>query len=151
MGHVACHGLFIIPHQNPQYIKELLSEFLLQPAFNASVLVHSFILLSALLSSYLTFKDMEKHGRFRYLYFYLHHYTFEFHHSSTYFYTIAVINLIYHISEGPLWGLPYCTCCKDNWWYNLVYLGNINDFDKICLGHAWYLFVDICNCSFCLL
>jgi len=31
MGHVACHGLFIIPHQNPQYIKELLSEFLLQP------------------------------------------------------------------------------------------------------------------------
>ncbi|XP_065885946.1 nose resistant to fluoxetine protein 6-like [Dysidea avara] len=131
------HGLI----QNPWYANELLARFLLQPISNASLAVESFFLLSAFLSSYLTFKDIEKNKKFRYLYFYLHRY---FRISPLlYLYTIISINLVYHFAQGPLWSFSFLVPCKDNWWYNLLYLGNVNDANDICFGVSWYLFVDM--------
>ncbi|XP_065918694.1 nose resistant to fluoxetine protein 6-like [Dysidea avara] len=128
--------------QNPRYAKELLTRFVFQPVSNISLAVESFFLLGAFLSSYLTFKDIEKHGRFRYLYFYLHRY---FRISPLlYFYTIFCINLIYHLGQGPLWNFtPLAASCKDNWWYNLLYIGNVIDSEESCYGTTWYLFVDM--------
>ena len=142
MVHVADH--FHLYHdliQNPQYANELLTRFLLQPVSNISIAVESFFLLGAFLSSYLTFKDIEKYGRFRYLYFYLHRY---FRISPLlYLYTIISINLVYHFGQGPLWSFPFLTPCNGNWWYNLLYLGNVKDPLETCTGVTWYLFVDM--------
>ena len=99
--------------QNQQYSFDLVRRFLFQPVSNISLAVDSFFLLGSFLSSYLTFKDIEKHGRFRYLYFYIHRY---FRISPLfYFNTIILINLIYHFAQGPLWGFPLLSACKDNW------------------------------------
>ena len=97
--------------------------------------------MGALLSSYLTFKDMEKHGRFRYLYYYLHRYIRI--SPLLYFYTFIGIKLIYHFDQGPLWRFIFAASCKDNWWYNLLYIGNVNDTGEICIVQTWYLFVDM--------
>jgi len=142
MQHVAIHFLLYLNLvQNPQYFFEFLTRFLFQPVLNISLTVDSFFLLGAFLSSYLTLKDIKKHGRFRYMYFYLHRY---FRISPLlYLYTIISIKLVYHFGQGPLWSFPLLAPCKENWWYNLLYLGNVKDDSEICNPAYWYLFVDM--------
>ncbi|GLG92879.1 uncharacterized protein GBIM_00429 [Gryllus bimaculatus] len=33
--------------------------------------------------------------------------------------------------------------CSDNWWTNLLYVNNYVNPDRMCLGHTWYLAVDM--------
>jgi len=142
MGHLTMfHSTYPYLVESPQYARDLFTTFLLQPVANLSLAVDAFFLMGAFLSSYLTFKDIEKYGRFRYLYFYLHRY---FRISPLlYLYTLVSIKLVYHIDQGPLWSFPVAAPCKDNWWYNLVYIGNVNDGNDICISYTWYLFVDM--------
>jgi len=139
--HVAFYPFFLPGLlQNPQYSVDLVNRFLFQPISNISLVVETFFLIGAFLSSYLTFKDIEKHGRFRYLYFYLHRYSRI--SPLLYFYTIISIKLIYHFAQGPLWHFPILASCKDYWWHNLLYIGNLLQGES-CYGIVWYLFVDM--------
>lgn len=53
-----------------------------------------------------------------------------------------------HLSEGPIW--DYGTdknsikglCINDHWWKSLLYLGNVNSMQPICILPAWSIIVD---------
>ncbi|GFS78838.1 nose resistant to fluoxetine protein 6 [Nephila pilipes] len=47
--------------------------------------------------------------------------------------------------SGPSWYThlnPIYNNCKDHWWYNLLYINNYIDSDKVCLDHTWVIAVD---------
>ncbi|GIX94936.1 nose resistant to fluoxetine protein 6 [Caerostris darwini] len=47
--------------------------------------------------------------------------------------------------SGPSWYshmTPVYNNCKNRWWYNLLYINNYMDSDKVCLDHTWVLAVD---------
>ncbi|GIY40337.1 nose resistant to fluoxetine protein 6 [Caerostris extrusa] len=47
--------------------------------------------------------------------------------------------------SGPSWYshmTPVYNNCKNHWWYNLLYINNYMDSDKVCLDHTWVLAVD---------
>lgn len=53
-----------------------------------------------------------------------------------------------HLSEGPMW--DYGTdknsikglCINDHWWKSILYLGNFNSMQPICILPAWSIIVD---------
>ncbi|XP_063925045.1 nose resistant to fluoxetine protein 6-like isoform X1 [Zophobas morio] len=53
--------------------------------------------------------------------------------------------LLVHLFRGPLWETIMGTehqMCRENWWTNLLYVGNFAVSDGICLIHTWSLSVD---------
>ena len=125
-----------------QHLIPSFSRIILQPVFNGSITVDIFFVLSATLSSYLTLRDIKKHGKFRIAHFYLNRY---FRLSILcYFYTLIAMKLFVHLGDGPLWYQPDNNGCKKNWWYNLLYLSNsVPGEDGICVEMSWHISVDM--------
>ncbi|PNF21710.1 hypothetical protein B7P43_G10358 [Cryptotermes secundus] len=51
-----------------------------------------------------------------------------------------------YVGSGPL--LPASANqmaeeCQSNWWTNILYINNYFDINRMCLGHSWYLSVDM--------
>ena len=96
------------------------SALILLPVFHGSLTVDAFFLLSATLSTYLTLKDIKRHGKFRFAYFYLNRY---FRLSILYyFYTLVALKLFVHLGDGPVWYQPDYYACQKNWWYNIYFI-----------------------------
>ena len=66
--------LFYSATSQNSYLQHLTSTLSFQPITNVTFSVETFFVVSGTLSAYLTFKDMEKHERFRFKYFYLNRY-----------------------------------------------------------------------------
>ena len=125
---------------NPDYFKKLSRRFLYQPITNVTFAVDSFLFLSSLLSAYWTLKDMERYGRFRWWYFYLHRY---FHISPLhYFFALFSFTIFPHLGSGPFWRAFDYHSCQKTWWTNLIYAMNFLSSDQ-CYGVTWYLAVDM--------
>ena len=91
------------------YLQEYVTRFSLQPIVNITLAVECFFVVSGTLSAYLTLKDMEKHKRFRFTYFYLN----RFFRLSPLFYmfTLIAYKLSARLGQGPLWfSLDASTC-----------------------------------------
>lgn len=60
---------------------------------------------------------------------------------------LFTITFFYHISNGPLWSSTTkniaIDLCNDWWWTTLLYVGNYVNPGRLCLGHSWYLMVDM--------
>jgi len=125
-----------------RYLAQSYSKLILQPGYNASLTVDTFFLLSATLSTYLTLRDIKKHGKFRLVYFYLNRY---FRLSILcYFYTLIAIKVFVHLGDGPVWYQPDYDACSKNWWYNLLYISNnIPLIDDVCIGLTWHVSVEM--------
>ncbi|XP_065895284.1 nose resistant to fluoxetine protein 6-like [Dysidea avara] len=137
--HVYIHVLypFMYPQliQNtPQYLDKYPSRMFNQIFMNATFSVDTFFVVSATLSSYLTFKDIEKHGRFRVLYFYVNRYF----RLAPMFYlvTFVAFKLFVHLSDGPLWHSQHINC---QWWCNLLFINNLIYPADICVVPTWYV------------
>ena len=146
---ITLHVFFFFIHYHPsssqntmQYLIPLFSRIILQPVFNGSITVDIFFVLSATLSSYLTLRDIKKHGKFRIAHFYLNRY---FRLSILcYFYTLIAMKLFVHFGDGPLWYQPDYNGCKKSWWYTLLYLSNsVPVEDGICMEMSWHISVDM--------
>ncbi|CAL1293443.1 unnamed protein product [Larinioides sclopetarius] len=62
-----------------------------------------------------------------------------------YAFVIAIMIITPTWGSGPSWYThltPVYNNCKDRWWYNLLYINNYMDSDKVCLDHTWVLAVD---------
>ena len=127
-----------ISQNTPHYI--LISKFsarmVNQPFVNITFAVDTFFVVSATLSSYLTFKDMEKHKRFRFWYFYITRYF----RLAPMFYlaTLFAYKLFVHLSQGSLWHYPEIGCPL-TWWFNVFFINNIIHPGAVCLQQSWHV------------
>ena len=144
LGHAYIWQLVYMVAANVSEFSEKISKhFLIQPVVNFTFSVDSFFVLSGLLLSYLSMKEMEHHqGKFTFVSFYLHRLL---RLSPTYYLVIvSYFKLLPHIGSGPFWLFrDEVNNCEKYWWANILY---INDFYpasyiNICYIVSWYLAV----------
>ena len=119
-------------------------QFLYQLLVNATFSVDDFFLLSGLLVSYLTTKEMEhSKGNFPIVLFYLHRLL----RLSPAYYFILFFNfkLLPYVGSGPLWYLPDVDRCEKYWWTSTLYINNFypTTFSDQCYSVTWYLANDM--------
>ena len=116
LHHLHYYAVFMFPlasQNKPQYLDAAFSRFIFQPTVNITFSIDTFFLASATLSAYLTFKDMEKHKRFRYTYFYLNRF---FRLSPMYYlFTFIAYKLSVHFGQGPVWYSEDYHSCENSW------------------------------------
>ena len=59
------YPIVMVSQNTPEYLLPLESKFAFQPVMNITFSVDTFIFISAVLSAYLTFKDIDKYNGFR--------------------------------------------------------------------------------------
>ena len=141
-SHIFAITMFPSVSQNtPRYLYSAFSRLIFQPPSNFTFSVDAFFLASATLSAYLTFKDMEKHKRFRRGYFYLN----RFFRLSPMYYLITFIafKLSVHFGQGPVWFSQDYHACPNTWWYNILYLSNTLPPLNLCMLATWHISADI--------
>ncbi|GBP20418.1 O-acyltransferase like protein [Eumeta japonica] len=55
------------------------------------------------------------------------------------------MSLAHHISDGPIWTnvARDIEFCRENWWAALLHVQNYVSYGAMCIGHTWYLSVDM--------
>ena len=123
------------------YLSHLPSRLIFQPVINVTFALESFFVASGTLSAYLTFKDMEKHKKFRFKYIYLNRF---FRLSILfYFFTFVYHKLATNFRQGPLWFTYDPKTCGDSWFYNVLYITNTRSVTEQCLPTAWHVAADM--------
>ncbi|XP_017103709.2 nose resistant to fluoxetine protein 6 [Drosophila bipectinata] len=111
---------------------------------SGSTSVDTFFLLSGLLLVLTTLREMERNqGRLHVPLMYLHRLV-----RLTPVLALAVLffmTLFPRLDNGPLWQqfTSSSELCKDTWWATLLYVQNYAAAGRMCLGHSWYLAVDM--------
>ena len=139
MHHVHVYAVVMFPPAGATtYFYNALSRFIFQPSVNNTFAVDAFFLISATLSAYLTFKDMDKHKKFRCAYFYLNRIMRL--SPMYYLFTFIAYKLSVHFGQGPLW---YSHDCTNTWWYNILYLNNLLESNTSCMPETWHICADL--------
>ena len=140
--HVYTLAIFMFPLANhTSYFYDVLSRFTFQPTVNITFSVDAFFLISATLSAYLTFKDVEKHKKFRCVYFYLNRIMRL--SPMYYLFTFIAYKLSVHLGQGPFWFSQDYHTCASTWWYNIFYLNNISGCLNSCVLATWHICADM--------
>ena len=126
--------------QNP-YLKHISSKLIFQPIMSVNFALESLFVLSGTVSAYLTFKDVEKHKRFRFKYFYLSRFFRLL--PLLYLYIFIAYKLSPQYGEGPMWYSPVANACKTSWWYSLLFLTNTISVNDMCLPNTWHFSADM--------
>ncbi|XP_052853744.1 nose resistant to fluoxetine protein 6 [Drosophila gunungcola] len=106
--------------------------------------VDTFFLLSGLLLVLTSLRELERtKGRLHLPLMYLHRLV-----RLTPVLALAVLifmTLFSRLDSGPLWNqfTSSSELCKDTWWATLLYVQNYAAPGRMCLGHSWYLAVDM--------
>ena len=144
LHHLHYYATFIFSsasQNKPQYLDAAFSRFIFQPTVNITFSVDAFFLSSATLSAYLTFRDMEKHKKFRCTYFYLNRF---FRLSPMYYlFTFIAYKLSVHFGQGPMWFSEDYHSCANSWWYNIFYLTNTLPLMDMCMLATWHICADM--------
>ena len=126
---------------NTQKISETVYKHILfQIVNNIDFAVDSFFVLSGVLLSYLSIKEMDRHqGKFPFLSFYVHRLL---RLSPVYYLSVLIhFKVLPHVGSGPLWFVDDVSHCEKYWWTNILYINNFYPtlmFDN-CYGPTWYL------------
>ena len=118
------------------------TRFLFQIVVNAFFAVDSFFVLSGLLLSFLSMKEIEqRQGKFPFISFYVHRLL----RLSPAYYLLVFIyfKVLPHVGSGAVWLIRDYDQCGKYWWTNILY---INDFllpENQCFAVAWYLAIDM--------
>ncbi|XP_013412610.1 nose resistant to fluoxetine protein 6-like [Lingula anatina] len=122
----------------------------MQVVLQATCAVDTFFVMSGLLVTYLAMREMTKgtlRGKLRMLRINWGMYYFHRFWRLTPPYMLVI--LVYaatcrYWSNGPMWaGESVAKYCRDSWWTNLLYINNVVNTDKMCLGWSWYLANDM--------
>ncbi|XP_066267576.1 nose resistant to fluoxetine protein 6-like [Branchiostoma lanceolatum] len=127
---------------------ETVPTFTYQAINNATVSVDSFFFLSGLLMSYLLIQQIqrtkEKGKSVPYGMVYFHRY---WRLTPTYIFVLMLWMWVFpYMFSGPFWppapnGID--PNCGDNWWTNLLYINNVVNDNRMCMGWTWYLANDM--------
>ena len=118
--------------------------FLFQAVDNAFLAVDGFFVLSGLLVSYLSIREMDRRqGKFPFISFYVHRLL----RLSPAYYLVVFIyfKVLPHVGSGPLWIFIDSHYCEKYWWTNILYINNFYPlflFDQ-CYSITWYLANDM--------
>ncbi|XP_037083865.1 nose resistant to fluoxetine protein 6-like [Pollicipes pollicipes] len=115
---------------------------LFEVVLNSLLSVDTFFLLSGLVLAYSFCNAHQKTGKLNLPMLYIHRYlrlTVPYA-----FITAITATLFLHLGSGPLWSFAKFpqSRCQENWWKNLLFVQNIVDHKRGCLGPTWYLAVD---------
>ena len=141
LGHAYYWGLIydVVANTNEAF-GTVLNRLLFQPMDNFSFSVDTFFVLSGLLLSYLSIKEMERHqGKFPFLSFYVHRLL---RLSPAYYLSVFLyFKVLPHVGSGPLWSFVDVRNCEKYWWTNILYINNFYLLDSYdaCHGVTWYL------------
>ena len=149
ISHTHLWSFFFISNQL-NLLKNLAPRFSYQAVPGGALGVDSFLLMSGLLVTYLTMRQMNRqNGRFPLLMYYIHRVL-----RITPAYAFVLFSywlLTVHFADGPLWwqligdGSAFYESCKQYWWTNLLYINNIYPLKHIdiCMPWTWYLANDM--------
>ncbi|XP_062572908.1 nose resistant to fluoxetine protein 6-like [Saccostrea cucullata] len=143
LGHTYAFVLSNSSNGGP-FVQNMLRRWTFQVIANALVAVDTFFALSGLLLAYLTLKEMDKkRGKLNWAMFYFHRFW-----RLTPAYMLILMTeatLSPYLSDGPLYPAKgfEVDYCEDSWWKNLLYVNNLFDLDKSCMGWSWYLANDM--------
>ncbi|XP_045202055.2 nose resistant to fluoxetine protein 6-like [Mercenaria mercenaria] len=145
LGHVYAFGLNLTDNL-ATFFPQIAKRFTFQAIMNASFSVDTFFVLSGLLVSYLSLREMKKRGgalKFNWLLFYFHRY---WRLTPPYMLLLMLyVPTFKYWANGPFWPQTGVDVdeCKDTWWTNLLYINNVYKADKQCMGWSWYLANDM--------
>ncbi|XP_053380232.1 nose resistant to fluoxetine protein 6-like [Mercenaria mercenaria] len=145
LGHVYGFGTNLTDNL-ATYFPQMAKRFTFQAILNATVSVDTFFVLSGLLVSYLSLREMKKRGgplKFNWLLFYFHRY---WRLTPPYMLLLMLyVPTMKYWGDGPFWPQKGVDVdeCKDTWWTNLLYINNVYKSDKQCMGWSWYLANDM--------
>ncbi|XP_064538728.1 nose resistant to fluoxetine protein 6 isoform X2 [Drosophila montana] len=111
---------------------------------SGSISVDTFFLLSGMLLVMATLRELDRQsGRLNVPLMYLHRIV-----RLTPVLAVAVLlfmTLYPRLDSGPLWQqfTSSYQLCTDTWWATLLYVQNYAAAGRMCLGHSWYLAVDM--------
>ncbi|XP_030245897.1 nose resistant to fluoxetine protein 6, partial [Drosophila navojoa] len=111
---------------------------------SGTIAVDTFFLLSGMLLAMSTLRELDRRaGRLHVPLMYLHRIV-----RLTPVLAIAVLflmTLFPRLDSGPLWQqfTSSSQLCYETWWATLLYVQNYAAAGRMCLGHAWYLAVDM--------
>ncbi|XP_041358213.1 nose resistant to fluoxetine protein 6-like isoform X2 [Gigantopelta aegis] len=142
LGHTIAFGISVAKNLKT-FSQDAVQDWTFQAIINATVAVDTFFAFSGLLVTYLILKEMKKNrGRINWFMFYFHRF---WRLTPAYMLVIMVyVPLFRYWGEGPQWpqtGIEYTDC--DHWWTNLLYINNLVEPLKICMGWSWYLSNDM--------
>ncbi|KAH8295945.1 hypothetical protein KR018_006477 [Drosophila ironensis] len=136
----SCNQWYIILLFCYQWLKSAFSSLLQHSAYS----VDTFFFLSGLLLVVIALRTMEKtKGKINIPLMYLHRYL-----RLTPILAIGILvymKILPRMGDGPLYGkvnFDDYTKCQTTWFWTLLYVQNYAT-DNICLGHSWYLAVDM--------
>ncbi|XP_054158015.1 nose resistant to fluoxetine protein 6-like [Oppia nitens] len=115
-----------------------------QLILNGWVLVDTFFLLGAMLTTYSLFHRLDKSGGQLNICQQILNRLFRFWPSVAL--TVALIFLVPALASGPLWNEYFdiqLDKCYRYWWTTLTFVNNWYDESDMCLLHTWYLSADI--------
>ncbi|RUS73916.1 hypothetical protein EGW08_018321 [Elysia chlorotica] len=112
---------------------------------NASVTVDTFFVMSGLLVSFSTLRQLKSKGwKINWVRFYVHRY---WRLTPTYMMVLLLtLGLQQYCGEGPKWPSVSPSDkrnCEKYWWTNLLYINNFWHFEDNCMAPTWYLAVDM--------
>ncbi|XP_078618496.1 nose resistant to fluoxetine protein 6-like [Branchiostoma floridae x Branchiostoma japonicum] len=148
LGHTYYFGTFglALKADNLLESSEIMQTFTFQAIRSATVSVDSFFFLSGLLMAYLLLrqigKSTEKGESVPYGVLYFHRY---WRLTPTYLFVLMLwMWVLPYMFSGPFWPpAPIDPNCGQNWWTNLLYINNVVNNDKMCMGWTWYLANDM--------
>ena len=116
--------------------------FLFQIIDNAYFAVDSFFVLSGLLLSFLSMKEIEqRRGKFPFISFYVHRLLRL--SPSYYFVVFLYFKVLPHVGSGAVWLLRDYDQCGKYWWTNILYINNFLLPKNQCFAVTWYLAIDM--------
>ncbi|XP_064616908.1 nose resistant to fluoxetine protein 6-like [Liolophura sinensis] len=126
------------------YSFELIGRFTAQPIANGTYSVDSFFLLSGLLVTYLTMREMAKReGKLNWFLYYFHRY---WRLTPPLMLIMWVyVPLFKYLGSGPFWPRDgtEINYCQSTWWTNMLYVNNLVNAEQQCMGWTWYLANDM--------
>ncbi|XP_035683589.1 nose resistant to fluoxetine protein 6-like [Branchiostoma floridae] len=145
LGHTYAFAEPVI--DNGSLALEVIGQFTFQAVGNAFVSVDSFFFLSGLLTAYLLLKQMqksrEKGQSIPYWMMYVHRY---WRLTMPYAFVLMMWLCVYpYMFVGPFWPGEALDpgCHGADWWKNLLYVNNVVNPERGCMGWSWYLANDM--------
>ncbi|PVD35697.1 hypothetical protein C0Q70_02660 [Pomacea canaliculata] len=121
-------------------------DWTMAPLVSGTLSVDTFFLLSGCLTSYLFLRQAQKAGGItcrNMILYYVHRFW-----RLTPLYMVAIIfyaGIMPYLMSGPYDNSQTIALqnCKKYWWANILYVNNLVDIAKLCMGWSWYLSDDM--------
>ncbi|XP_055608118.1 nose resistant to fluoxetine protein 6-like [Uranotaenia lowii] len=144
---VFCHNYLMVivaPNVNPISVFDWVRSYHSMIVVAATVSVDSFFLMSGMLVCWSLLKELNRSSRLNLPLMYLHRYL----RLTPPFAALILLTatVLKYFGSGPFWNstlLGMEQACDKYWWSALLYLQNYVNPTQMCLGHSWYLSVDM--------